>query len=395
VLVLLGATGTFFVPAFLWIAHFRRTVWNNSARVIDWLTTLRAPLLGGFVAYGAASVLLRFCDDFVSRFGFQSAFAQEPGIAWPGFTWLLPAIFVLSAGFVHLRLRYSRGTSSLLRRYLLGAPLHLFTFLLSVLLLWVGIAWRSADVQAKTAELEAKRTSELKAALAAAPAEEAKKPEPSPEQKSNAKAPDGELAKASLEGIDGLLPLSEKYPNDPDVLEPLIHAFAARLQTLGDAMLATKRLLKLAPEKSQDDKLRIIVRKAATIPGEASKEAFELLADNFGSAGADILFDLSVHVPKQKAKAEALLDTPSVKGSATPALAIAMDLRKLHTSRPPTACSELPALLERATALGDGRAAEALFAIASPRPSPLCPALSKQVLTLASTLAQKAKSQKR
>ncbi len=391
VLVLLGAAGTFFVPAFLWISHFRKTVWNNSAKVLDWLTSLRDPILGGFIAYGVAPLALRLGDAFVSRFGFASVFSPTPGLSWPGFTWILPAVGGIAALLVHLRQRYSRGTSSLLRRYLLGAPLHLVTFVLGVTLLWVGVLWRRQDLNARLPPAPREATP---VAASAAPKEGDAPPSPAAVVEAPKRAPDAELAKALLEGVDGLLPLSERYPEDPDVLEPLVHAFAARVPTFADAMFVTKKLLAVAPERAADEKLRAIVRKAATVPGDASKLAFEILGDGLGTPGADILFDLAVHVPKAKERAEALLATEKVQAAVSPALAIAMELRKVHLERPKNGCELLPPLLERAKALGDGRAAESLFALASPKPTPLCAPLAKETLALASGLAQKAKQRK-
>jgi hypothetical protein len=154
-----------------------------------------------------------------------------------------------------------------------------------------------------------------------------------------------------------LLPLSERYPEDPAVLKPLIMAFASRATTLADAMAVTQRLFTAAPEATLDNDLRFLIRRGAATPGQSSKLAFELMTDHMGTTGLDLLYDIWLTNPKVSARAKEALDDPKIQAKFSPALAIAYDLRKAE------ACDAKLPLLERAGQLGDDRSA----AILSPK----------------------------
>src|SRR5690606_25659544 len=98
VLVLLGAVGTLAMPATLAVRHFRRTIWANSAKVLDLLRALREPFLAALLAYGASVVAIRFADDFLGRVWLPQTFTRDPGIGWAGFTWILPLVAVMAGG---------------------------------------------------------------------------------------------------------------------------------------------------------------------------------------------------------------------------------------------------------------------------------------------------------
>jgi hypothetical protein len=87
--------------------------------------------------------------------------------------------------------------------------------------------------------------------------------------------------------------------------------------------------------------------------------AFDIMTDEMGSVGADLLYDLMVSDPKVAKTAEQLLSTPKVTAKFSPALAIAYDLRNAKT------CAARVPLLERAAGLGDKRSVSILFPLSA------------------------------
>jgi hypothetical protein len=162
-------------------------------------------------------------------------------------------------------------------------------------------------------------------------------------------ATDAELVKAMEGGIDGLLPLSEKYPKDARVLEPLLLAFASRATGLADAMVTAKRLIDVAPEKRDSESLGLIVKRAAGTAGNASDLAFALMKDDLGSAGPDLLFQVKKSGSKFSERAAEMLKSKEIEEKISPALRIALELEAAET------CADRLPLLTRATHLGDLR----------------------------------------
>jgi hypothetical protein len=138
------------------------------------------------------------------------------------------------------------------------------------------------------------------------------------------------------------------------VLRALFLAFASRANGLVDAMTIAKRLLDVAPEQAQDKDVRFLVKRAAATPGQASAIAFPLLSESMGSAGPDLLYELTLTDARASVKADELLASEPVRAKSTPALLIANDLRKAAS------CSARVPLLERAIAVGDERSAAVL-----------------------------------
>lgn len=368
VLVLLGAVGTLAMPATLAVRHFRRTIWANSAKVLDLLRALREPFLAALLAYGASVVAIRFADDFLGRVWLPQTFTRDPGIGWAGFTWILPLVAVMAGGLAHLKRIWSEAAPSTARRHLVGAPMRLLMFLSVFVVLLLGLSWRRSNLEQQRAA-EATAASAPSAAPAAldaaspAPAEptagspprETKEPAPAPPEP---RASDDELAIAVPKGMDGLLPLSEKYPKDPRVLERLLVSFASRATGYADAMAIAKRLVAVAPEYARSDALGHIVRRAAETPGNASQLAYELMTGPLGAAGADLLYQLSLSDVKGDGRARKALATPEVQAQASPALRVALAIRAAE------GCQAVAALLPRASALGDQRSVALLNALA-------------------------------
>jgi len=367
VLVLLGTAGTLAMPATLAVRHFRRTIWANSAKVLDLLRALREPLLAAILAYGASVVALRFADDFLGRVWLSQTFAREPGLAWPGFTWILPLVALLSAGLAHLKRKWSEAAPSATRRHLVGAPMRVLSFLAVFVVLLLGLNWRRSHLERVALEAAAAPAAPVAGTThapapgpaPAAPARAAERPSvPPPAPVPPPRASDDELATAVQAGTDGLLPLSEKYPQDPRVLERLLVTFASRATGYADAMAVAKRLIAVAPEYARSEALGHIVRRAAETPGNASQTAYELLSGPLGASGPDLLYQLSLSDAKGDGRARKLLSTPEIRALASPALRVALDIRAAAD------CATTQALLPRARALGDQRSAALLAGLA-------------------------------
>lgn len=361
VLVLLGIAGTLTMPIVLAIRHFRRSIWSNSAKVLDLVRSIREPLLAGVFAYGASSIALRFLDEFVGRVWLPQVLVRDPGLAWPGFTWLLPAVAGIAASIAHWRKKWMEVVSGVGRRALVVAPLRALALLSVTVVLLLGLRWRKADLADREAQRSAAEQARAAAEVStpaiptAAPVEQERAVDPAPPPPP-ALATDEELALAAPLGVDGLLPLSEKYPRDPRVLERLVVSFASRATGYADAMAVAERLLAEAPEFARSADLAHIVRRAAETPGNASTLAYELMAGPLGSSGTDLLYQLSLSDAKGDGRAKRLLGTPEIRARASPALRAALDLRAAPD------CAARRAVLDRARALGDQRSAALLAA---------------------------------
>lgn len=351
-LIMAGLVGTIATPAALFFKHFRRNVWSNSAKVMDVLTALRGPAIAAITAYGATSIALRFADEFLSRLIPSPLFGRSPGVAWPGFTWVLPVACIVAAGFSYLQTRVQGAELSAAKRGWMAFSLRLTSIVFVMGVLWAGLHFRKASVeQAELRELAqatsdraSERPSNTASSPAATPSASAAAPEPV------RLASDKELATALELGLDGLLPLSEKYPKDPRVLQPLLLEFASRATGLADAMVTAKHLIAVDPDKRGNEALGHIVRRAAGTPGQASELAFELMTSNLGTEGPDLLYTLSKTGDKASERAKQALRSPEVRKLMSPALRIAIELEEAES------CEARVPLLHRAKFLGDARA---------------------------------------
>ena len=362
-LFVLGVVGTLLTPAVLLVGRVRRTVWGNHARVLSLLETVRGVLLAAVLSYGGAAVLVRFLDDVVARFFTLGFLGHEAARGWPGWNLLFLVIALVMGGVAGARIGIERASSGRLVRN--ATPiLTLAGTVVALFVLYAGFVWRShtivtEDKAAQPSPAPSASMSAPTASAAAAPGA----PAPSatagaaaaalgvnpPKPGTPARAPAEELALAVGHGLDGLLPLAERYPQDPAVLKPLVIAFAARSTGLADSMVVATRLFDVAPEQAADEDLRFLVKKAAGSPGEASKIAFEAMASHMAGAGPDLLYELMLSDAKMSRAAQALLTSPAVRERTTPALAIAYDLRVTSS------CGGKVPLLSRAAQLGDER----------------------------------------
>lgn len=347
-LLTFGIFGTLLTPSLLLLRRLKKTIWSNHGKVLAELCRLRYSVFVGVLAYGVAALALRVLDDVVSRFAPSHLLGAESGSGFRGFNLIL---FLIGASWSTLaivrRWGERRNTSRLLEASLVAGAL-----LVSSGLLHVGLIWRSnsakelvgPELPAQTAPSAAAASQEPDTGTVEANEENARG-----ENRKIARASTDELAAANAKGISGLIPLAERYPEDPEVLRPLLYAYASRAMGLADAMVIATRLLKVAPEDAKEADLRYLIKKAATIPGETSRIAFDLMIDRLGTTGPDLLYELYLSDPKVSPKTEQLLRDPRVVAHTTPALAIALELRRAGT------CAGRVPLLDRAAALGDRR----------------------------------------
>jgi serine/threonine protein kinase len=357
-LILLAALGAMSMfPAAMALRRVRHHVWVNSAKVVDWVHRLRAPVVTGLCAYGLAAFLTRFADELLTRWSVgQLWFGQPPGVAYRGYSIVLPAIGILGALAMAAHRRWWRARR-LWRRVVFGPLLALTTLLMSLGLVFFALNQRALAKPPLASAPEPSAAPASSAPTVSAPASEpaAVAPATNVPEPYMQFAPGSELVAAVAEGTDGLRVLSERYPRDPAVLKALLLAFASRSDTLIEAVEATRRLLTIAPEERDDRDVRYTVNRAANDRGKASELAFVLMSQHMGKTGADLLYDLMVQRPELETRTKIALESSRRASLFSPALAIAYDLRYAPN------CASRLGLLPRARELGDERSAQQLI----------------------------------
>jgi serine/threonine-protein kinase len=159
------------------------------------------------------------------------------------------------------------------------------------------------------------------------------------------------------EAIRLLGPLEQAYPNRADVHRALERAFAVAHDTKS-ALREADQWLAADPAAASDRRLADDLR-AAALGKDDPEVALGLLETRLGSAGADVLYDLaygSKNPSAVAARAHLALQSPEVRGHASPAVLISLDLRSATT------CEARRALLPRAREVGDARTLTVLSA---------------------------------
>jgi serine/threonine protein kinase len=376
-LFVLAIAGTLATPSLLLLARLKKTVWGNHAKVMGLLESVRGVVLAAILSYGFSTLIVRVFDDVIGRLSGSSFFESARGSGWPGWNLLFLVVALVMGGLTGARIGINRKMGNgIVRR--VTPILTLSGVLVSGLVLYAGFVWRAHEERTaikpekpaapKPVPPPAPPKPDIAARLAALP--KATPPAPvaapvsagapvPPPPPPPARATSDELATAVSKGVDGLLPLAERYPHDPAVLKPLVIAFASRSTGLADAMVVATRLFDAAPEQAADEDLRFLVKKAAGTPGETSKLAFAALTGHMGSAGPDLLYELMLNDVKTTKQAQELLASPAVKARTSPALAVAYDLRLANS------CAAKVPLLPRAAELGDDRTISILSPLAT------------------------------
>ncbi len=356
-LVMLGVAGTSITPLVLLLLRVRREVWNNSARVLELLSKLRAPLVAGVAAYGMASMLVRVLDAVVGRIIHSSLLAHSAGAGWLGWSILFFLIGLGTAIAVAIRQRALARASRRFSRLLAGPVLSGTSFLLACGVIYGGLLWRAQSTLPVLQESVGPDTVPPVLTGSAGGLVAARGAPKDPPKKEDPQATPEQLAEALSNGVDGLKPLAEKYPRDPEVLEPLVLAYAQRPDTFPASIDTARKLFAIAPERMENQKLRIVIARIAKTPAEPSELALDLMTKDMKTSGLDLLYELLLNSPELRPRIRPRLADPGVRKRMTPALAIANDLFGAKS------CADRVPLLPQAEKFGDERALAQLAAL--------------------------------
>jgi serine/threonine protein kinase len=374
-------------PAVLFARWIRRRVWENTNRVLDLSSKVRIALIAVVATYGLAWLSSRVLDGVALKLMGRPS---RVNLAWTGWDFLLPLIAV-GVGVVALLREWALSKRlSGRRRAQVVALASLLTLALAAVAIPVGLhrqaqQARSARAQALAApgvDLSVSKSELAQPASSAsvavsASAQPAMQPESmassavsaTPATKDNASpvassepaqlASKEDLRAATGRGEIGLLPLADRYPNDPRVLRRLALAHASHAGGLADGMMVVRRLFQVAPEEAKSMDMQYLVQRAAEVPGPPADLAWKLLAEQMGTHGPDVLYRISLTKPKLTEHAKQLLGDAAVRQLTSPALAIALELRSAPS------CSARVPLLDRAVEEGDERAITVLAGLST------------------------------
>jgi serine/threonine-protein kinase len=152
--------------------------------------------------------------------------------------------------------------------------------------------------------------------------------------------------------VDQLTGIEKTYPDRADVHMGLEKAFTGARNSR-EAMREAALWLAADATAAADQKLEEDVRNAALVK-ETQDDAFELLESKMGTLGVDILYDIAYGAsgkmyPGAASRAKRSLGANDVRGRASPALTVLLDLREAKS------CDAKHSLLDRARDQGDAR----------------------------------------
>jgi serine/threonine protein kinase len=410
-LAALVVVGTLLTPTLLLLFRLRRTVWSNTARVVEFLTATKRSLNVGLLAYGTLAVLLTFWDYAGAHLLGALLPLGGSALSWAG----LPATLLASAGFI-VAAELVRGklvaqggwvnklgseAAAKRRRWLAGPGLFAIALLLSSSTVVIALASRDAatptPAKVNREPAEPKRTPPPGGQTRpTAPPPSGKGQHPTqtpPTEASAAKAKDSELQKAKTGGSEALALLLTRYPKDPAVARALGIQYAATAATLLQSLEAFSKLFELDPEASKDKEVRQLVAQMLSIDGPVKKRAFDLLAFEMGYEGTDQLYRLALTDAGQKDEAMRHLAEARKEGTVSEALAVAMDLQ-FNSS-----CEDRVSLLPAAAKHGDERSQQVLSALATAKRGcgkrkrelckPVCPAQAEQFRSTVEAISER------
>jgi hypothetical protein len=150
--------------------------------------------------------------------------------------------------------------------------------------------------------------------------------------------------------IEKLEALASPDRERSDVRRGLVLAYGVR-KTYGDAMREAALLLKADPKAGQDVQVATVIRDAA-LGKEGADEAFGLLENAMGTYGLSILYELAFaddkRYPIAASRAQRVLSKNDVRGRASPAMQVNLDIR----AQAKAPCN-IKNLLDRAREHGD------------------------------------------
>lgn len=173
------------------------------------------------------------------------------------------------------------------------------------------------------------------------------------------------LATSSSAGAVGEAPRGSPSGRDASTSKPASSPSAGEARARFERDVASRRLKEaaasfadllevdpLAPKNTDvREAILELAMRVTLLEGPEPDKVFDLIATKTGTVGADILYDIVATRGGSRASryAEELLKDESVRARGTPAMRIAYDLRAAK------GCEEKIALLDRASAEGDGR----------------------------------------
>ncbi|HEX2735202.1 MAG TPA: serine/threonine-protein kinase [Polyangiaceae bacterium] len=392
-LLLFAVVGTLLTPSLLLVRRLRKTVWDNTARVVMILHQMREAVTVGLFAYGVGALSWLFLDNVLVHFVEAPGLTSDAGLRWPGtpIVLLAAALWISAASLARIQLTQlggwvDRSTSDAKRRMrqFLTGPLLTFVSGIGVIgFLGLGAIWRSIQITEPALKSEPTLSSDAHAAgtdehdaPAVAAASNQVPAGATPEAENTSTAPvassepprdlalatSDELSAAISQGLDGLKQLQTRYPTDPKVLRALAMSQASRSSGLSDAAMTLQRLFTLSPQSTNDTDLQYMVMQMARTQGDASRRALKLLTSSMGNVGPDLLYKLSLSHGDQRDPALKALASGDARKHFSPALAIAYELQYAES------CSARLPLLPRAQQLGDERAIRILTPLATDKP---------------------------
>lgn len=361
-------------PLGLLAGRFKRRVWNDSARVADLVPKFKRPIVAATLAYGVSSVVAfsAWATDGLRSGGL----AHAPSGSTLDWYFVLPLNALLAASAVLIR-DGSQKVQSPFVRALSGAGYSAGAAVAGIFLLVLAIiAPTASPVSAPHAPSipdlardgrSAKTVQPEPSPATVPPAPSTKDPkatdgearEPSEDAQSRSRAPQEDLAMASERGPEALERLLLKFPRDGNILEALVLAYASRADTFDRSVEAISRLLEVEPEFVSDPDVLFILKKGLFAQGKAHAAAFDIVKNQMGTEGGELVYQLLNENPKQRERLKNVLFELRKGDHVSPATAIAYDLR--YT----TSCRGRLAHLERAEKVGDIRSLNQLRALST------------------------------
>jgi serine/threonine-protein kinase len=328
-------------PIVLLARHVVRAAWSNTVRMKELSDALRRALVAGVAVYGSGWLVCATLDHVLLGRG-----------TWLGWDALLFVLALTLAVFV------ARARSTAARRFF-ASPLQTIALATAVALPVLGLALLLRDGSAHDERARAAEEGEASASLEGSTGESgdgdlpraADGAERTAPGKARSQASEEELQAAQTAGTLALRELSERHPKDARVVKALLLARAAEPDGLAEALELAERLHGLDPKALQDRRVATVVKLGVEGSADDRARALALMGSKMGTAGPDMLYDLTLTPAAAQAPARSLLDSEAVRKHASAAVLIAHDLRQAKS------CQAKAALLERAAKDGDQRSA--------------------------------------
>jgi tRNA A-37 threonylcarbamoyl transferase component Bud32 len=360
----LGIAGAVLTPVIAFCVHVRRTIWDDTNRVVKLRDTVRGVVSASMGAYAIAALAVRLHDGVLGAV-VPGAFARGPeGAGWAPWNLVFVALSLLGGGAMALS-RRSLGARnpSRLRQILAGPVLAGATIALGAATVYAGLVVR-AEAPAAVAKDDVVDEAPKEAATEPSPIPDEPPPEPTAEATAGPdveveRAPADALTKATNAGAKALEELAARYPGDKAVMRALVTAHSKDEAHWLAALEWSSKLLAASAEEASWQPLRMLALRAAQAEEPVATRAFELMATQMGRHGPDLLFDLMLAGTQAgRDRARRVLGRDEVRAQASPTVRVAFDLKVATT------CNEVLALLDLARDEGDARVAAVLSRLA-------------------------------